>query len=164
MMDKTTKTVLGITLAAGVLLLIMRRRKPRYVPGSLEQVALFTEAAARAGLPTSWASSPGLANILRRESDGWVGRPNFTYGDRAKDKTQWPAIWAEIRRNYTPTRSSATGLGQMIVANVDKYYPSKRAGIGDALEEAIGMLKYIRDRYGTPENAWAKYGTLFAGY
>ena len=32
------------------------------------------------------------------------------------------------------------------------------------LKEAIGMLRYIRQRYGTPENAWAQYGKGHEGY
>lgn len=155
---------LGVVGGLGLLYLLRFRQKPRYAPGSIEQVALFTDAARRAGLPASWGTSPALANILRRESDGWVGRPNYTYGDRAKDKARWPEVWEELRRGVRSTRSSATGLGQLILENVDKYYPGGRRGIGDARAEAVGMLKYIQGRYGTPERAWELYGKLFAGY
>lgn len=142
-----------------------RRYTPRrYAPGSPEQISLFTQAARLVGLPTVWAASSGLINILKRESDGWVGRPNFTYGDRARDKSQWGSVLEELRLGIYTARSSATGLGQLLLTNVDKYYPSGRRGLGVPVEEAAGMLRYIKDRYGTPENAWAKYGTEFAGY
>ncbi len=161
---KRALTFAGVAFGLGYGVLYVFTHKKRYIPGSLEQIRLFTMAAAKAGLPSAWGASPALANILRRESDGWVGRPNFTYGDRAKDKAQWPGVWAELRQGVRATRSSATGLGQMILENVDKYYPSGRAGIGVPMDEAVGMLRYIKDRYGDPETAWAKYGTLFAGY
>lgn len=136
----------------------------RYAPGSQEARDLFRQAARNAGLPESWADSPGLHNILRRESDGQVGRPNYTYGARARDPSQWGSIHDELKAGRKTTRSSATGLGQLLLANVDKYYPSGRAGIGDPLEEATGMLRYIADRYGSPENAWAQYGRRHEGY
>ena len=182
----------GATALGGLALyFVLRRRRAAppvlkvYPPGSPEQVSLFEAAARLVGLPARWARSSGLANILRRESGGWVGVPNFRYGDRAKDKSRWPEIWAELRRHiYTgtqitarereadlakglppqPRRSGATGLGQLQPDNVDKLYPSGRAGIGVPIEEAAGMLRYIKERYGTPEIAWAKYGTKFPGY
>jgi hypothetical protein len=110
----------------------------RYPPGSPEQIALFEAAARAAGLPVEWARSSALANIIRRESDGRVGVKNPS--------------------------SSASGIGQLIDENVLRFYPSGRAGVGDPLEEAIGMLRYIASRYGTPERAWELYGKKFAGY
>ncbi len=135
-----------------------------YTPGSPEQIALFREAAQQAGLPESWASSPGLINILRRESGGKVGIPNYTYGARAQDPSQWGGIHDELKAGRKTAKSSATGLGQLLLANVDRYYPSGRAGIGNPVEEAAGMMKYIQDRYGNPDNAWALYGTRHEGY
>jgi hypothetical protein len=159
------RTWVKVALAGGVFgAAYLLKDKPRYRPGSPEQIRLFATAARQAGLPVEWASSEGLVNILERESDGWVGRPNFTYGDRAKNKLLWPAVWAELRRGVKATKSSATGLGQLLLANVDKYYPRGRADIGNARGEAAGMLRYIQDRYGTPEHAWELYGKLFAGY
>jgi hypothetical protein len=171
----------GATALGGVIAYLIWRRRPiapvpaqaRYVPGSPEQIALFEAAARLVKLPVEWARSTGLINILQKESGGWVGRPNFRYGDRAKDQNQWPAIWEELKRgiytgvqvvNGVTHRSGATGLGQLQPDNVDKDYPSGRKGIGNALEEAAGMLRYIKRRYGTPEIAWAEYGTKFPGY
>ncbi|NIR02815.1 MAG: hypothetical protein GTN78_21865 [Gemmatimonadales bacterium] len=137
----------------------------RYVPGSSEQVALFEQAAPVAGVPTSWASNRDFITVLRRESNGWVGIPNYQYGDFSRDRDKWPQVWAELRspgyecpkkvEGVTGKFTCATGLGQMIPSNVDAYYPDGRAGIGDALNEAIGMLRYIKARYGTPSAARA---------
>jgi hypothetical protein len=41
----------------------------------------------------------------------------------------------------------------MLISNVDKYYPEWRKGIWKPLNEAVWMLKYVKDRYGTPESA-----------
>jgi len=136
----------------------------RYEPFSGEARALFREAAKRAGVPEAWADSPGLHNILKRESNGVVGIPNYTYGGRKKNPAQWGQIHAELKSGKISAKSSATGLGQLLLRNVDRYYPSGRAGIGDPVEEAAGMLAYIKDRYGSPERAWALYGKLHEGY
>lgn len=156
-----------------------RRRLPvsgeRFEPGSPEQLDLFASAAEDAGVPLEWASSPGLLEILRRESQGWVGVPNYTYGNRAFDpshwpevageyRERWPEVWRELQAGRKTARSSATGLGQLLLANVDRYYPGGRRGIGDAHAEAVGMLRYIRDRYGDPDTAWRLYGTAHEGY
>lgn len=144
-------------LGGGVVAWVLLRQKERYAPGSTEQVGLFTAAAIPAGVSPAWASSSALISVLRHESDGWVGRPNYTYGDRARDHALWPSIWAELRAGNRTTSSSATGLGQLILENVDRFYPGGRSGIGSASAEAIGMLRYIKDRYGSPEAAYA-YG------
>lgn len=153
----------------------------QYPPRRSETIMLFQSAARAANLPIEWAADPGLHNILEKESGGWVGRPNYQFGRSAQidQRDQWPQIWSAIRtdqwRNLLaePYRSrdrsahsSATGLGQLTSTNIrsGKYYPRNLDGIGDALEEAIGMLKYIADRYGSPANAWAQYAKGKEGY
>lgn len=145
--------------------------QPTYAPNSLEAIALMTEAATREGLPPSWGSEPGVHLILQKESmGGQVGIPNYMFDAALRgvhvgavtDRSGWPKIWDAVRndawrslqdagqlaRGHAP--SSATGLGQLIATNVDKYYPSGRAGIGDALEEARGMLRYMAERWKDP--------------
>jgi LysM repeat protein len=139
-------------------------RMQRYEPGSAEAKALFREAARVAGVPQSWADSHGLHQILRRESNGQVGIPNYTYGSRRNSPEGVAAIHDELRNGQITARSSATGLGQLLLSNVDRYYPNGRAGIGDPVQEAAGMLRYIQDRYGNPDNAWRLYGTRHEGY
>jgi hypothetical protein len=137
----------------------------QYPPNSDKAIQLFTEAAALVSVPASWASDPGLHNILRKESNGWVGRPNYTYGPRAREDSLWGGVLDELKLGKITATSSATGLGQLLLRNVDLYYPTKRAGLGVAAQEAAGMLAYIEDRYGDPANAWASYGNMgFEGY
>lgn len=140
----------------------------QYKPGSSEFRALFREAAARAGIPLSWADSEGLKQIVRRESGGWVGIPNYTYGK--PPKADWPKIWQELvngelsaKPTWSPYQgkklvSSATGLGQLTLSNVDAYYPAWRYGIGNALQEAMGTMLRIRKWYGDPDRAFDCYG------
>jgi hypothetical protein len=141
-----------------------RFRTERYPPFSLKARNLFKQAAKLAGVPESWAEDPGLHNILARESDGWVGRPNYTYGARATNQALWGSVIDELRRGQKTTTSSATGLGQLLLSNVDRYYPAGRSGLGDPLQEAAGMLAYIKAAYGTPGNAWRQYGKQHEGY
>jgi hypothetical protein len=139
------------------------RLAKHYTPGSPEAMILFTSAAHFAGLPKKWGISSALHNVLRRESDGFVGRVNHTYGARAKDPSQWPSVWAELQVGKITAKSSATGLGQLLLRNVDLYYPGGRAGIGNAFAEAVGMLRYIDATYGSPECAWYCYGGAHPG-
>lgn len=139
-------------------------RVPEYPPNAPQTIELFERAATLAGVPVAWARSPGLHSILGRESAGHVGVPNYTYGARSEDPAAWPGVWAELRAGRLTAKSSATGLGQLLLRNVDRYYPEGRAGIGVAVQEAAGMLRYIRARYGDPDRAWAAYGTKHEGY
>jgi peptidoglycan hydrolase-like protein with peptidoglycan-binding domain len=127
-----------------------------FPPFSDEARALFREAAALVGLPSWWADEAGLHNILRRESGGYVGRTNYTYG-AGMNIDRWREIHDELRRGRISARSSATGIGQFLLANVDAHYPGGRTGIGNPLQEAAGMLLYIASRYGTPAAAWRFY-------
>lgn len=129
-----------------------------YPPGSTGQIALFERAAAMVGVPEAWARSQDLWFILANESGGVVGRPNYTYGWRADDEACWGGIHDDLRAGKITARSSATGLGQLLLRNVDTYYPSGREGIGDAVQEAAGMLAYIEARYGSPSAARECYG------
>jgi hypothetical protein len=150
----------------------------QYLPFSRNARDLFKSAAKAEGLPESWGDSKSLHNILRKESNGYVGIPNYCIktnsGRKAKGiPSSWPKIHDELKNNTLPTRrkscgggrnSTASGLGQLLIANVDKFYPNGRDGIGDAMSEARGMLRYIKSRYGHPDKAWAKYGKNHEGY
>jgi hypothetical protein len=177
-----------------------------FSPFSPEAIAHFKAAARAAGLPEDWGADGGLHNILTKESGGWVGRPNYQFGDisQLNKWRDWPQVWAAIRagtwrsmlggiitkpaaeragidlalvgRPYSAApqgkQSSATGLGQLTQTNIKlkntdgtfKYYPRGLDSIGVPLDEAIGMLKYIKDRYQTPSNAWAQYAKGREGY
>lgn len=132
----------------------------RYAPGSQEAVNLLAAAAARAGLPVEWATSKATHELMRRESGGWVGRPNYTFGavSSVVRAAEWPLVWARLRAGEVWTKSTATGLGQLLSSNAQKYYPDGLMGIGDPLNEAVGLLRYIADRYGSPQIALAMHG------
>lgn len=159
-MKKNVKIALGILGGALGLRWLLDRgsaRAPyaavRYVPGSPEQIALFEDAARAGGLPTSWASDPAFVTLLKKESGGWVGIPNYTYGAIRKERSKWPLIWDQLKAGIITAKSSATGLGQLTLSNTDAHYPAGRLGIGDAHNEAVGMLSYIKKRYGSPDAA-----------
>lgn len=125
----------------------------RYEPGSDAAKALFASAAQAAGVPASWADSDALHTLLAKESQGRVAVPNYTYGSRKSLPSTWAGVRAELIAGIERARSSATGLGQMKLFNVDAHYPDGREGIGNPHNEAVGMLRYIEDRYGSPEAA-----------
>lgn len=159
-MGKINWLWVGGAFLALYLFSLKNRFKPvQYVPGSREQISLFQRAAQLVGLPVAWASSPGLIQLLSHESGGWVGRPNYTFGARASNRALWGSVIAELRQGVVTAKASASGLGQLLLANVERFYPSGRKGIGVAVEEAAGMLRYIASRYGTPDAAWAKRGS-----
>ena len=138
---------------------------PVYAPGTPEQIELFQAAAAYAGLPQEWATHKALYSILKAESGGKVGIPNYLWKPwLAKqglpdDPSSWPAVWAVIKAgnakpSVTGISSHAAGLGQLQPGNMKKYQPDGLQGVGDAFQEAVGMLRYIADRYGTMDKAW----------
>lgn len=154
-----------------------------YPPGSQKMIELFLEAAAVVGVPEDWVYSPDLKSLLEQESGGWVGRPTGRLckkrGIDTFDYVGWVAIHDEFKalplnrsvpsdwvlKTHTPDKSlwdsTATGLGQLLLQEVDTKYPGatkaeRRAGIGVPLAEAVGMLAYIKERYPSgPTQAWA---------
>lgn len=109
-----------------------------------------------AAFKQSWSpDNKALHTVLQKESNGWVGIPNYTYGERAKNHAYWPSVHEEVKKHIRKTISNATGLGQLLGDNIDKYYPSGRNGIGIPKEEAVGFIRYIYERsnYKTPQKA-----------
>ena len=80
------------------------------------------------GVPAS--ERPSLEFIIAQESAGKVGVPNIG------------------------GQSSATGLFQLTRA-AWHYSPHGAASFGDAYEECVGGIRYIRDRFGTADRAEA---------
>jgi len=131
----------------------------QYKPYSAEAYALFTAAAAKAGVPVAWATDPDLHWIMGKESNGWVGKPNYTFGSQILGHPEhWPAVWERLRKGEVWTKSTATGLGQLLSSNAKALYPDGLHGIGDAFNEAVGFLRYIHKRYGSPAVARGIYG------
>jgi len=142
-----------------------------YPPFAPQTVALFREAARRARLPESWANSEGLHRTLEAESGGVVGVLNYQFEEMGYDKrnpNHQAQVFARMRdgiqrgiepgaalRRHVGVRSStATGLGQLVSSGVARHYPNGFDGLGDPMNEAIGMLRYIESRYGDPDTAW----------
>jgi hypothetical protein len=131
-------------------------------PYSDEAVDLFRHAARLAELPEAWADDEDLHYVMRAESAGLVGVPNYTYdrvyginlrNNRSLGWAFWPVIHADLRGHVMRAKSSATGLGQMLLGNMMKHAPHGARGIGDPLEEAVAMLCYIQERYLEPSYA-----------
>lgn len=89
----------------------------------------FTAAAAKAGVPSSWAQSPGLIQLVGHESS-----------------------WKPTAKN---PRSSAFGLFQFIRDTWNHILPEVPYGTTDVTWQAVGGFRYIKARYGTPDRAWA---------
>lgn len=100
---------------------------PGYTGGGFAALQPTLAAAARAnGLPESWASSPALGELLRRESSFNPGAQNPT--------------------------STAYGLFQFLDKTWGTVGATKTA---DPYGQALAGLRYIQQRYGTPEAALA---------
>jgi lysophospholipase L1-like esterase len=134
----------------------------QFKPYSSEAIELFRRAARHpsVNLPEEVSESNALHYILDRESKGFVGKPNYTFGKVHKNKNadQWGAIWDRLRKGEIWTKSTATGLGQLLSKNAKRFYPDGLQGIGEAFNEAVGMMAYIKKRYGSPEVARSVYG------
>jgi hypothetical protein len=131
----------------------------KFTPWSKECQQLFTCAAVFAWLPSEWGTNESLHRILSNESAGIVGRVNYKLVERWIDGLGLKRIaqentwldWSSIAGKAWVV-STAVWLGQLTLSN-EKYLPHGRDSIGVPLEEAIGMLRYIKDRYGSPEVA-----------
>jgi hypothetical protein len=132
------------------------RNTRRFRPKSESTKRLFQVAAATCGLPREWCENEALHEILWKESGGQVGRLNYTMKGMSTNEYKKVAL-NTATRNPFGVRSTASGLWQLLLSNIDRYYPSGRNGIGDPIEEAVGYLKYIKERYGSPEVAKQMY-------
>ena len=139
----------------------------KFVPGSKEAQQLFMCAAIMAWLPKEWGTNENLHNILQNESGGIVGRANYTLSNSGISG-QWLKYKAIENNNLAGKNiasmvgvsSTAVWLGQLTLSN-EHYLPHGRSSIGIPIEEAIGMLRYMKDRYGSPDVAWSVYGKLW---
>jgi hypothetical protein len=133
----------------------------QFVPWSKKCKELFMYACKIAEVPLEWSESESLHRLLEKESNWRVWVMNYEFKKSAtssildfkdyvlsnKDLTSWVIS----RRLWTV--SNATGLWQMLISNVDRYYPEWREWIWKPINEAVWMLRYIKDRYWSPEKA-----------
>lgn len=94
------------------------------VPIPVASDAALAQAMTLEGVPASWKDS--LDFIMARESGGKVDAQSPVH--------------------------SARGLFQLTAAN-HHYNPNGAASFGNAVQEAQGGIRYIRQRYGTADNA-----------
>ncbi len=129
----------------------------------------------QAWIPLDWANRDALHKVVMKESWGITGRLNYTFWAVAKrmgksiDDPQFITFVHNKLKSWATAgdfgiRSTATGIGQLLKGNVEKYYPDGLQWIWDPDNEAIGMLRYIKDRYGTPENVLNHYNKHHEGY
>jgi hypothetical protein len=111
------------------------------------------------GVEWNWSNDwSEIYKILWKESGWQVGRLNYTIKWMSTSEYKKIALSNSNSKNPLWTRSTASWLGQLLLRNIDKYYPSGRSGIWDPIEEAIGYLRYVGDRYGNPKTADDMYG------
>lgn len=157
----------------------------RYAPGAASTHALALAACEVLELPEQVASADGLHNIIRRESGGYVGRPNYTIhldGEAVSgiaSADAWPKVWERLRSGDVAelwpdgvSHSTACGLGQLLSSNMAQLGPTGVEGYGDGLAEMCALISYVLARYRAPgasavvafDDAWRFY-TLprFAG-
>lgn len=133
----------------------------RFNPRSKETQILFRVALQAAWLPEEWYKSPWLHSILERESAWKVGALNYTINRMEQTEFKRRALANPRNTNPIWAKSTASWLWQLLLSNVDKYYPDWRNGIWNPLSEAVGFVRYIVDRYWTPEIAWSVYGKIW---
>lgn len=112
----------------------------------------------------SWGTNEWLHYILSHESDGIVWRENYTlkntwvHWKEMKERAvkRWDLNGEQLAAREFNVVSTAIWLGQMTMSN-EHLLPNGRNSIWIPLEEAIGMLQYIRDRYGHPDIARKVY-------
>lgn len=135
--------------------------KKEFNPWTKDAQMLFLAACQSANLPPDWCNKESLHRILSRESNWKVWRLNYTikwenpesFKEKATSSTWNNPIWA---------KSTASWLWQLLLSNVDKFYPDWRNWIWDSLNEAVWMLRYIKDRYWNPDVAWEVYWKMWS--
>lgn len=130
--------------------------KKIFRPWSKEAIILFRRACQRANLPPEWCNNEWLHRILQKESNWVVWRLNYTITRENPESFKEKAL-SSNSNNPIWVKSTASWLWQLLLSNVDKYYPDGRKWIWDPINEAVWMLRYIKDRYWNPDVAYSVY-------
>jgi len=133
--------------------------KKNFRPWSKEAIVLFRRACQRANLPLEWCNNEWLHRILQKESNWVVWRLNYTIKWENPESFKEKAL-SSNSNNPMWVKSTASWLWQLLLSNVDKYYPDGRKWIWDPINEAVWMLRYIKDRYWSPDIAFSVYGKI----
>lgn len=135
--------------------------KRNFRPWSKDASVLFLVACQAANLPLEWCNKESLHRLLAHESNWVVWRLNYTIKHETPSSFKEKAV-SSSSKNPIWVTSTASWLGQLLLENVDKYYPDWRDWIWDPLNEAVWMLRYIKDRYWSPDVAWQIYGKTWS--
>jgi len=128
----------------------------RFRAWSNDTKILFKTACKIAKIDESWANNPYLHKIMLNES--WWIVWNLNYTIKGMDLSEYKRRSLNSKSNNPiGSKSTASWLWQLLLSNIDKYYPSGRKGIGNPIEEAVGLIRYIRDRYWNPDIAMSVY-------
>lgn len=137
------------------------RQIKRFTPWERDTIILFKIAAKIWWLPESWAENQNLHYILWKESEWMVWRLNYTIKWLWTDRFKELVLSKPKNRNPIWAKSTASWLGQLLLGNIDIYYPSWRNWIWDPIEEAIWFMRYIKERYGNPDIAKSIYWKIW---
>jgi hypothetical protein len=128
-----------------------------------ETEILFRCALQIAWLPEEWATSKEFAQLIWRESVASTGKGNerglkvwvlnHTIKWETTESFKRKAVESSKKQNPIGSKSTASWLWQLLLYNVDIYYPDWREGIWDPLNEAVWMVRYIAAAYNNPKNA-----------
>lgn len=128
----------------------------KFRPLSKEAITLFTIACRIANIDESWAINPYLHKILSNESAWVVGILNYTIKWISMSEYKEKVLNSN-KKNPIGSKSTASWLWQLLLSNIDQFYPNGRKWIWNPIEEAVGFIKYIEDRYWNPDIAMSVY-------
>jgi hypothetical protein len=131
----------------------------KFRPWSVDAQILFSIALKIAWLPSGWNKNINAHNIMKKESAWDVGVLNYTIKWMSTSEYKKKAL-SLSKKNPIGSSSTASWLGQLLLLNIDKFYPSWRAWIWDPIEEAVWYLSYIHERYWDPDVADSMYNKI----
>ncbi|KXS08816.1 hypothetical protein M427DRAFT_50297 [Gonapodya prolifera JEL478] len=145
-----------------------------YPPYSTQLTKLLSDACKVLGFDQSWSTNKAVHALVEKESGGRIGVPNYTMGNFlpapyniGNQLGQRPDLWASLWEKMKSGDPAYRGNGDS----------SGAPALGNPLAEAVGLLRTIKEAYGTPEilmyggtkpdgSYWSGYNSSgdFSGY